>query len=85
MLFTMRESRMPRKLMPCQWSVMTTLFSTTQSTKKPSKQPIPCMELRRGWLGTQSLTNTLPRRVTPRTSPVPTPPGPRDQLWKPSS
>ena len=37
--------------MPCQWSVMTTLFSTTQFTKKPSKQPIACMVLRSGWFG----------------------------------
>ena len=84
-LLTMRESRMPRKLMPCQWSVTTTLFSTTQFTKNPSKQPIACIVLRSGWLGFTWLMNTLPRRVTPRTSPVPTPPGPTDQLWKPSS
>jgi hypothetical protein len=84
-LFTMRESRMPRKVMPCQWSVMMTLFSTTQFTNHPSKQPIACMELRSGLAGSRWLMKMFPRRVTPRTSPVPTPPGPTDQLWKPSS
>ena len=71
--------------MPCQWSVMTTLFSTTQFTKKPSKQPMACIELRSGMVRVRRLMKTLPRSMTPRTSPVPTPPGPTDQLWKPSS
>lgn len=28
--------------MPCQWFTTTTSFSTTQPSKNPSKQPMPC-------------------------------------------
>src|SRR6185295_11243587 len=71
--------------MPCQWSTITTLFSTTQSSKNPSKQPMPCSSPRNGSVASSYSMMTLPRRTTPRTTPVPTPPEPLVQDWNPSS
>jgi len=35
--------------MPCHMSVTMTLFSITQSSNIPSKQPMPCMAALKGW------------------------------------